>query len=648
MKRWIYIFFCLLLPASPAILRGQEGILLESLLEHNEAEGEAADGFLELIADLQRHPLAVNDATAGELLQIPFLTGELAREMVRYRRRRGRLNSVADLDSVPGISRELAEALAPLLHFRPKAAQTRFDYRIRTARALHTAAGYRSTDPERRYHNPLYLHHRLRLQFRSGWEAGALWEKDAGEANWFDFGAAYLRASWPAARSEWLLGDYHLEAGQGLLLSSPYGSARSIEGDLAFSRPLFRRRANRSSDENAFLRGLMWHFRPLRQADLSLAYSRHARDATLAEDSLTVRSFYSSGYHRTGSEIRKQDQVTESLLAAGIQGRFPGVEAGLLLLNSRYSRAIDLNTRPAKRRFTQLSAFYGAERESLSFRGEIALSDGRFPAVQHTLRLRSLLPKFHYGVLFYYYHPEFRAFHGRGFGQIGASPGNELGYFLNLQLQLSDEAALAAYFHSSRPVREWNRTPVLRRSRQVQLTRRWGKTRLLLRFSQREQAVPLETGRPALTNERQRSARVHVGSDISPALRLSQRVELSWSHPPADPLRRAGFSIYQEARLKIGKRLTVQARLSHFDIPGYADRLYEFESDLPGSFQNVLLNGRGGKWFLLLKYRFVPEGEIALKYREITYPDLHELGSGLDLVTGNRKRDLRVQLQISY
>lgn len=432
------------------------------------------------------------------------------------------------------------------------------------------------------------------------------------------------------------------------MLSSPYGSARSIEGDLIFSRRPFRWQANRSSDENAFLRGLMWHFRPARQMDFTLAYSRHALDATLAEDSLTIRSFYLSGYHRTGSEVGKQNRVTETLLAAGIQGRFPGAEAGLLMLNSEYSRAIDLHPRSAKRRFNQFSAFYGANLEQFSFRGEMALYDGRYPAIQHTLRMHSLLPKFHYGMLFYYYHPDFRAFHGRGFGQIGTSPGNELGYFLNLQLALSPNAALAAYFHSARPVRIWDRAPVLRHSRQVQLTRRWGNHRLQLRYSQRAQAVPRETGRPALKNEQHRSARVQITSDISPALRLTQRVELSWSDPPTNPLRRAGFGIYQEARLKIGRRLTVQARLSQFDTPGYADRLYEFESDLPGSFQNVLLNGRGKKWFLLLKYRFVPDGEMALKYREITYPDLGELGSGLDLIPGNRKRDLRVQLQISY
>lgn len=641
------MFICLL-PVSLATLRAQEAPLLESLLENAEEEAQGADGFLELLEDLQRHPLAVNNATAGELLRIPFLTGDIAREIVRYRKRHGRLNSVADLDSVPGISRELTEVLAPLLHFRQQATQTRFDYRIRAARALHIPAGYRSTDPERRYHHPLYLHHRLRLQPRSGWEAGVLWEKDAGEANWFDFGSAYLSASWPDARMEWLLGDYHLEAGQGLLLNSSYGSARSIEGGQTFTRQPFRWRANRSSDENAFLRGLMWHFRPLRKINLSLAYSHHALDATLAEDSVTVRSFYLSGYHRTGSEVRKRDRVTETLLAASIQGYFPGGEAGLLMLNSGYSRVIHLNTRFAKRRFNHLSAFYGADLERLSFRGEIALHDGRFPAIQHTLQMRSLLPRFQYGVLFYYYHPDFRAFHGRGFGQIGASPGNELGYFLNLQLQLSAAATLAAYFQSARPLRIWDQAPAIQRSQQIQLRHRWGKARLLLRFSQREQTVPQEAGRPALKNEQHRSARVHVDSDVSPALRLSQRVDFSWSHPPADPQRRTGFSIYQEARLKIGRKLTVQARLSQFDVPDYADRLYEFESDLPGSFQNVLLNGRGTKWFLLLKYRFVSNGEMALKYREIAYPDLSELGSGLDLISDNRKRDMRVQLQIYY
>lgn len=76
------MFICLL-PVSLATLRAQEAPLLESLLENAEEEAQGADGFLELLEDLQRHPLAVNNATAGELLRIPFLTGDIAREIVR-------------------------------------------------------------------------------------------------------------------------------------------------------------------------------------------------------------------------------------------------------------------------------------------------------------------------------------------------------------------------------------------------------------------------------------------------------------------------------------------------------------------------------------------------------------------------------------
>jgi hypothetical protein len=92
----------------------------------------------------------------------------------------------------------------------------------------------------------------------------------------------------------------------------------------------------------------------------------------------------------------------------------------------------------------------------------------------------------------------------------------------------------------------------------------------------------------------------------------------------------------------------MQFRWTQFEIPDYDYRLYEFENDLPGNFRNVLLNSRGFKWFFLISYKFVSKWNVALKYRETHYPDEVILGSGLDTVLGNRRREVRAQLQIIF
>ena len=109
-----------------------------------------------------------------------------------------------------------------------------------------------------------------------------------------------------------------------------------------------------------------------------------------------------------------------------------------------------------------------------------------------------------------------------------------------------------------------------------------------------------------------------------------------------------GFTIYLDVRYRVSSSFSIQTRWTQFDVSDYDLRLYEFETDLPGNFRNILLNGRGYKWFLVVNYKLGSRWRFSLKYREIRYPDEETLGSGLDTIFGNQKRHIRVQLQVLY
>ncbi len=141
--------------------------------------------------------------------------------------------------------------------------------------------------------------------------------------------------------------------------------------------------------------------------------------------------------------------------------------------------------------------------------------------------------------------------------------------------------------------------------------------------------------------------RVHLSTEVSKRLRFSHRVEFSWADSTVTSNRPYGVSFYQDVRYRVDK-LTLQGRWTQFEVPDYTYRLYEFETDLPGNFRNILLNDRGLKWFFLINYKISPQWNLALKYREIYYPDEETVGSGLNTVLGNRKKELRAQVQIFY
>jgi hypothetical protein len=145
-----------------------------------------------------------------------------------------------------------------------------------------------------------------------------------------------------------------------------------------------------------------------------------------------------------------------------------------------------------------------------------------------------------------------------------------------------------------------------------------------------------------------RILRFHIETHISKSLRLSHRIEASWVSPSRQLTKTHGISFYQDIRYRAGRNVGIQVRWTQFEIPDYDYRLYEFENDLPGNFRNILLNDRGFKWFALVSWSISGRWNIALKYREIYYPDETTLGSGLDTVWGNRKQEIRVQAQITY
>jgi len=629
-----------------------EEIVYERILEGYESEEIGQTDFLQVLKDLEDDPVDINAASIRDLLRIPFLDQETARQIVRFRNRNGRYQNQSDLLEVPGMTEELLLAILPLVRLRSApASRPLVDYRVQLGRPLHAVRGYGEASGVNSYQNPFYLYHRLRWRPSPVFQAGLTWEKDSGESNWFDYGAFHIAYHWIKAKSHILVGDFNLESGQRLVFSSPYGSPAALGNTQPFAVSPLRWAPHLAADENAFLRGVMWHWAFSGRLSLNLLYSNHAIDATLSPDSLTVRSFYTAGYHRTRTEIDKRNLVRERILGGGIVADFAGGQAGVQAVQSRFSLPILSAAGSYRDGFVYLSGFYSMRKEALRLGGEAVLLDEKFPAIQQTLLINAPRSGLSYGALVYYYHPEYWALHGRGFGGISDQPANELGYFMTLYARISPRTELAGYFHASRPARAIDEFAFLKRSQQFQVRQKINRSWITGRFTSRVRRGAATTPSRKFANLEQvtRAARFQVETDFSKNLRISHRIELTWVSPPLHNAgKKHGVSFYQDIRFRVRRNLLLQARWSQFDIPAYDYRIYEYETDLPGNFRNVLLNERGLKWFLLLRYHLSNRWRFAVKYREIYYPDEETLGSGLDMVLGNRRKEIRMQMQVLF
>ncbi|RMI28020.1 MAG: helix-hairpin-helix domain-containing protein [Calditrichaeota bacterium] len=623
---------------------------LTRLLENIESEEISQVDFVQALQDLEAHPLNINTARAGELLRIPFWDEQVVRQIVRYRRRHGPILHPDSLLRLPGISPELLAAVRPYLQFGTPTALPRITYRIQVRRHLHTVQGYdRARPEERRYHNPYYLYHRGQLQLTSGLRAGLIWEKDAGEANPFDFGSGYLTYSWRALRATVHLGDFVLESGQQLLWGSEYGLPLMVDSHLLFTRPGFRWRPKTTVEENVFWRGLLGEFSPGRGFTVLTAYSDHRLDGSLSSDSVHI-TLYRSGYHRTQTERAKRDRVRERAFLALAAKSWNALEVGVQVARLSYAIAEVNSSTVFPESGTYLSGYFSHTGEFWRMQGEAALGNGKYPAFQQSVLVKRHHPNLFYGVLWYYYHPRYRSFHGRGFGEISEPPNNETGYFVSVGLPLGHQARLAAYFHVARPVRETESFALIKRSYQIQLRGKFSRSTALARFTYRVRKGNRspEQGETALVQQVQQSLRLQLNTPVSNRLRLVHRLETSWARPVEGVFRYQGIALYEEVHYRPSRKFSVRLRYSQFDIPGFDFRLYEFEPDLPGTFRNVLLHDRGWKWFVMVQYRPFPGWGLALKYQEMVFPDRESLGSGLDTIAGNRRREIRLQMQIAY
>ena len=144
--RWVPLILLVWVGAG-SLLKAQDMIDINDLLEGLEDESVVQTDFWQILQSLEESPLNVNRANLRELLQIPFLTEEMARSLIDYRREYGKFTTPAELLNIPLFNEELVNAISPYIRFSSVKYVPRIRYRTQLATLLHQRRG----DVEGRY-----------------------------------------------------------------------------------------------------------------------------------------------------------------------------------------------------------------------------------------------------------------------------------------------------------------------------------------------------------------------------------------------------------------------------------------------------------------------------------------------------------------
>ncbi len=637
----------------------------EKLLE--DVTLDASDSQLaDILARLEENPLDLNFATEAELRQIPGVTQSIAYRIIAARGLSG-FQSMDEILRIDGMTDDLYQRIrqfATLGSSESPGNLVSGSLRSRTISDLQDRKGYLDgtyRGSSLKSYQRLILNYgepRSRSKKNDSWvETGFLAEKDAGEARLNDFQAGYAMVNAPQISSKVILGDFVVEAAEGLVLWRSIGFSKGSEVVSTLEKSGGGIRPYLSTDENLFFRGgaLEWRSDGVL---LSAFYSNKTMTASINENGM-ITGFDADGYHRTASEAAKEGNAKESLL--GFRTNFDlarGLSFGATAFQANFShplfiggaeassgttmRAGGLDFRYSDRRLTLFSEF------ASSTSGGIAKVMGLL--YQPMSRLDVALVARDYPM-------DFSNIHAFGFRESSGMTQNEAGVYVGVQLTPAKWLKLSIYYDQFRFPWKTSSLPLPASGNdflslmEVDLSKN-----LDLQFLYRSKSKPKSThaedvlGRTLSVVGQRNQNNYRVTLNYRSSVRMAWRsrfeyvkVRFSFSDPAEQ-----GFLYMQDGRYRISEGFTLDGRVVIFQTDSFESRLYEFENDLKGTFANPALYGRGIRSYLLARAKLAHSLEVSAKYSRTVRDGVKVLSSGPGEIQGNVENHLSFQLDWGF
>lgn len=643
---------------------------LEQMLEEITQDAEDSQ-LLELLNALEERPLDLNTATREELQQLPGLTSILAFAIVQFRDR-APFEHVEDLLRIEGVTEELLARFRRFLRIgggEPPGntivvGEIRF--RSRVSQDLQRRRGFMEGtypgSPQKVYNrlvarstdlNPLLGIPSGEHRNQSWFEAGLVMEKDPGEQSLNDFVAGYLTLNVRPVGSRVILGDYVVEAGEGLVFWRSTGYSKGSEVISTIQKNGGGMKPYVSTDENSFLRGVAVETR-LWGARISAFVSRRSLNASVNDEG-TLTSFNVSGLFRTPGELLNKDASGETL-AGGIVSIIPvpGLQVGLSGYRTTFDHPVMVGGKfgfhGTKASVFGLNASWTSSRSTIFSeiaRDHAGAMAGLAGVVWKPTRVLDL------SMIGRMYPRDFISLHAFGFGEGGGLTQNETGLYVGVKVRPFSGTMISSYFDQF--VVPWRSSLVRLPSEgndlltlvQSQLTRRLSATLQYKRKNKSATETLLDQYDRDIRRvgmRKQSSYRATVELNSSVAFRWRSRVE--WVQVGYDLTghREEGFLAFQDIRTYLFPRLLLNARVIVFHTDSFDSRVYEFESDLPGALNNPGLYGKGYRWYMTTRFEISPSLDLWVKYGHTVKEGVKVLSSGPNQIDGDLEN--RVSLQI--
>jgi hypothetical protein len=683
--------------------------IIEDAIIDTESDDQTDWTFLtDNLQDFRNKPINLNDATADQLLQLPGMNIIIANNLISYIEEFGKLTSIFELQAVPGFNADVFRKISPyvtvresmdkdinpgVLHpagpsFRTIFSEGKHEILARTVFTLEQERGYEPPDSNQdgtlKSHyagNGTRYYGRYRMRYNQNFSMALVAEKDAGEKmDWepknnyygFDYIAGHVSIRDFGRLKRLVVGDYNIQAGQGLLLSTGLGFGKGSEAVNATKRQNLGVMPFSSVNENQYLRGAAATY-AFGNVYATGFFSKNRLDATVSgvdiadsvgNDIALISSLQTSGLHRTESELKGRDATHETMMGGRIEYKQRWLQLGATHYFQEFGSEInptfaDYKLYDFKGKSNFLSGVdFDITRRNFNFFGEVGRSKSGGIGVIGGL-LGSLSPKVDIAILYRDFGKDFHSFRSYTFAERPTTTQNERGVYIGLKVAPNTKWLFSTYFDQF--AFPWHKygTSFPSRGHEFLSQLDYKPSRAMqyqLRFrsdSKESNASIFPDGQRLeyLIPTQRTSLRFQLSYKMGMNLSLKTRVEKAWyrkGNPGAEEIKSTGFIAYQDLIWKLGWKWKLTARYAVFQAEDYNARIYAYENDVLGFFSVPAYAGVGTRYYGIVQFQPTRDWDIWFRFARTHYYNDKNVGSSLSEIDGNRRTEIKVQLRYSF
>jgi hypothetical protein len=647
--------------------------LLDDLISYQDEDlnyEELYENYLQLLSQ----PLNLNVATAEQLRSLYLLSELQVQEFIAYRKEYGELLSEYELQAIPSFDLITLERLLPFItttnsslnkSFFNKVLNNQNNYLIfRYERIIQRKEGFISDDLQNRFQGSRdKFYTRFRTSNPNDFSIGFTAEQDAGEAFLWnptskqygvDFLSFHFQVLNKGILKNLIVGDYQLQAGQGLVSGGTFSVGKGGESISTVRKSNLLGLPYTSASENSYLRGFTASLTLPKHFLFTPFFSRAYRDANkqLEGTASYFSSLQTTGLHRNNTELSDRKTLVETIAGGVLSFQHKALDAGIIHQSIHFDHPLASEPNPynqfsfSGKSNANYSAYINYNYLNFTVFAEAAKSMNYGSAfVMGTLG--SLSPQLDVALLYRNYQRDFYSFYTNSFSEASV-PQNEKGFYYGMKYSIHKKIKLAGYI-------DFFEFPWLRyRNYSPSAGHEW-----LFRFQYQHNKGMIFTAQ-LREEEKQRNLgeestfyltapgtkhSLFFNADYAVSSIVKMKTRMQFSDFTLQDVSTQGMSIFQDVTLDFGN-IKLSGRYALFDTDDYDNRQYVYEKDVWLAYSFPAYAGKGVRNYVMVQYDVSRRITCWLRYAHLRLHTEDSIGSGLDMIEGSTRDDIKFQLRL--